>query len=329
MLTDSFGRAINYLRISGTDRCNLRCAYCLPARGVQWLPRGELLSRQEIVRVVRVAARLGRRKIRLTGGEPLIRPDIEALVSDIASIEGIEDISLTSNGIHLEQLAQPLANAGLRRVNVSLDTLDQDNFRRMTRFGDFDRLWRGLLAADSAHLTPLKLNTVVVGGLNADELIPLARLTMDHAWHVRFIELMPVGNLGDWGTGFPAVSERYVSVQEMCRRLASLNLQAAAPPMGNGPARTFRIPGALGTVGFISPLGEHFCESCNRLRLTADGCLRSCLLAEGEVNIRAALEQCDEVLLESFLRKAVQAKPAGHHSAASQPALTSQRSHPQ
>jgi cyclic pyranopterin phosphate synthase len=325
MLTDTFGRPINYLRISVTDRCNLRCAYCLPERGVHWLPREELLSRAEIVRVVKAGARLGLCKIRLTGGEPLIRPDIEALVGDIASIADIEDISLTTNGIHLEKLAKPLANAGLRRVNVSLDTLDADKFRRITRHGDFDRLWRGLLAADSAHLAPLKLNTVVVGGLNADELPALARLTLDHPWHVRFIELMPIGNAQDWGEGFPAPSERYVSVQEMHAALSTFNLQPATQPASNGPARTFRIPGAPGTVGFISPLGEHFCDSCNRLRLTADGRLRSCLLVEGEVNIRAALKQQDDALLESLLIQSVQAKPEGHRSVFNQPVRTSRR----
>lgn len=333
MLTDTFGRPITYLRISVTDRCNLRCAYCLPERGIHWLPRSELLTKEEIVRVAKAGARLGIRKIRLTGGEPLIRPDIEALVGDIASIAGIEDISLTTNGIHLEKLAQPLANAGLRRVNVSLDTLDENKFRRITRHGNFDRLWRGLLAADSAHLAPLKLNTVVVGGLNADELPALARLTLDHAWHVRFIELMPVGNLGDWGAGFPAAPERYISVQQMRAQLSTLrqaqggplNLQPAAAPTGNGPARTFRIPGALGTVGFISPLGEHFCDSCNRLRLTADGRLRSCLLVEGEVNIRPALEKKDDALLESLLIQSVKAKPAGHHLLLNQPAIITRR----
>ncbi len=325
MLTDTFRRPITYLRISVTDRCNLRCAYCLPERGIHWLPRSELLTKDEIVRVAKAGARLGLRKIRLTGGEPLIRPDIEALIGDIASIAGIEDISLTTNGIHLEKLAQPLADAGLRRVNVSLDTLDENKFRRITRHGNFDRLWRGLLAADSAHLAPLKLNTVVVGGLNADELPALAHLTMDHPWHVRFIELMPVGNLDDWGAGFPAASERYISVQQMRATLSTFNLQPSTPPQGNGPARTFRIPGALGTVGFISPLGEHFCDSCNRLRLTADGRLRSCLLVEGEVNIRPALEQKDDALLESLLIQSVKAKPEGHRLLANQPAITTRR----
>lgn len=333
MLTDAFGRPIDYFRISVTDRCNLRCAYCLPEHGVDWLPRQELLNKDEIVRVVKAGARLGIRKVRLTGGEPLIRPDILALVSEIASITGIEDVSLTTNGIHLEKLARPLANAGLRRVNVSLDTLDADKFRRITRYGDFDRLWNGLLAADSAHLAPLKLNSVIVGGLNADEIPALACLTVDHPWHVRFIELLPVGNLGDWGAGFPATSERYISVQQMRMQLAPYNpstgsgqaLQPATPPTGNGPARTFRIPGAKGTIGFISPLGEHFCESCNRLRLTADGRLRSCLLVEGEVNIRAALQSHDDALLESLLIQSVKAKPEGHPLLSNQPALTSRR----
>ena len=290
---------------------------------MNWLPRGELLSRAEIVRVVKAGAHLGFRRIRLTGGEPLIRPDIEALVGDIASIQGIEDVSLTTNGIHLEKLAKPLSHAGLKRVNISLDTLDADKFRHITRYGDFRRVWNGLMAAESAGLTPLKLNTVVVHGFNADELLTIARLTIDHPWHVRFIELMPVGNLGDWGAGFPAAPERYISVQQMRAQLSMLNLQPSTPVKGNGPARTFRIPNALGTVGFISPLGEHFCDMCNRLRLTADGRLRSCLLVEGEVNLRPALKQRDDILLESLLVQSVKAKPEGHHLFPNQPANTS------
>ena len=286
---------------------------------MNWLPRGELLSRAEIVRVVKAGAHLGFRRIRLTGGEPLIRPDIEALVGDIASIQGIEDVSLTTNGIHLEKLAKPLSHAGLKRVNISLDTLDADKFRHITRYGDFRRVWNGLMAAESAGLTPLKLNTVVVHGFNADELLTIARLTIDHPWHVRFIELMPVGNLGDWGAGFPAAPERYISVQQMRAQLSMLNLQPSTPVKGNGPARTFRIPNALGTVGFISPLGEHFCDMCNRLRLTADGRLRSCLLVEGEVNLRPALKQRDDILLESLLVQSVKAKPEGHHLFPNQP----------
>ena len=309
-LIDRFGRPITYLRISVTDRCNLRCVYCLPETGMKWLPRENQLSAEEIARVTETAAKVGVRRVRLTGGEPLVRADIVEIVARIASIPGIEEVSLTTNAMLLEMLARPLAKAGLKRVNVSLDTLDADKFKRITRGGKIDDLWRGIAAAEDAGLSPLKLNTVVVNGLNADELSALARLTIENPWHVRFIELMPVGNAQNWGEDFPALPDRYISVHEMQTRLSNFNLQPATTPTGNGPARTFRIPDALGTVGFISPLGEHFCQSCNRLRLTADGHLRPCLLLDGEVNVRDALRTGLPLL--PLLQQAVDAKPQGH-----------------
>jgi cyclic pyranopterin phosphate synthase len=198
----------------------------------------------------------------------------------------------------------------LKRVNISLDTLDADKFRRITRGGEIDRLWRGIAAAEKAGLTPLKLNTVVVNGLNADELSVIAQLTIENPWHVRFIELMPVGNAQNWGEGFPVADERYMSIQKMSAQLSTFDLRPVTPPTGNGPARTFRILGALGTVGFISPLGEHFCQNCNRLRLTADGYLRPCLLLDGEINVREALRTGEPLL--PLIQKAVDAKLAGH-----------------
>lgn len=317
-LIDRFGRPLTYLRISVTDRCNLRCVYCLPEKDIQWQEREKQLSVDEIARITEIAAWLGVKRIRLTGGEPLVHPHIVEIVKRIASLPGIEEVSLTTNAMLLETLARPLAEAGLKRVNISLDTLNADKFRRITRGGDIDRLWRGIAAAERAGLAPLKLNTVVVNGLNADELPALARLTVENPWHVRFIELMPVGNAQEWGAGFPSLPARYISVQEMQTQLSTfdpstgsgLRLEPVPPPIGNGPARTFRIPGALGTVGFISPLGEHFCQHCNRLRLTADGHLRPCLLLDGEINLRDAL-RAGEPLLPLF-QKAVDAKPGGH-----------------
>jgi cyclic pyranopterin phosphate synthase len=309
-LTDRFGRSINYLRISVTDRCNLRCVYCLPEDGVTWQAREDQLSAEEIARVTEAAARVGVKRVRLTGGEPLVRPDIVEIVARLVSIPHIEEVSLTTNAMLLAKLAQPLAEAGLTRVNISLDTLDADKFKRITRGGTLGHLWDGIAAAEQAGLAPLKLNTVVVRGLNADELPALAHLTMENPWHVRFIELMPVGNSQNWGDGFPALDERYVSVQEMRDQLAGFDLQPTTAPIGNGPARTFQIPDALGTVGFISPLGEHFCQTCNRIRLTADGFLRSCLLLDGEVNLREALRAGEP--LPPLIQKAVDAKPEGH-----------------
>jgi cyclic pyranopterin phosphate synthase len=307
---DPFGRAITYLRISLTDRCNLRCVYCMPKEGLQWLARADQLSADEMVRVVEAASRGGVKRVRLTGGEPLVHPHVVEIVRRIASIPGIEEVSLTTNAMLLENLAQPLANAGLKRVNISLDTLDADKFRRITRGGEIARVWKGIAAAEHARLVPLKLNTVIVRGLNADELIPLACLTMENPWHVRFIEIMPIGNVQDWGEGFPAPDARYVSVQEMRAELSTFDLQPVAGLSGNGPARTFRIPHALGTVGFISPLGEHFCQNCNRLRLTSDGKLRSCLVAPKEVSLREALRAGQP--LESYFYQAITDKPERH-----------------
>ncbi len=310
VLYDRFDRRIDYLRISLTDRCNLRCVYCMPPEGVPWQPHAEILAYEEIVRVVKAAAQLGIRKIRLTGGEPLVRRDVTSLVRAIAHIPGINDISLTTNGVLLDKLAAPLADAGLTRVNVSLDTLDPIKFRRITRLGDIDRVWRGLEAAEHAGLAPIKINAVIVRGVNDDEVIDLARLTLDRAWHVRFIELMPVGNEGDWGTGFPSMPDRYFSIDEILDRLALLNLIRVEQPIGNGPARTYHIPGAPGTVGFISPLGDHFCATCNRLRLTADGRLRPCLLHDLEVPVREALRSADQIA--PLIEQAVALKPRSH-----------------
>ncbi len=282
----------------------------MPKDGVRWQPLQDQLTVDEIARVVAAAAQGGIRRVRLTGGEPLVHPHIVEIVRRLAVISGIEEVSLTTNGMLLERFAGPLASAGLRQVNVSLDTLDADRFRRITRGGDIERVWRGIAAAASVGLTPLKLNTVIVRRLNSDELVPLARLTMENAWHVRFIELMPIGNMGEWGTGLPAVDERYMSVEEMRGALAGLGLQAVSSPAGNGPARTYKVPGALGTVGFISPVGEHFCQNCNRLRLTADGKLRPCLALPIEVSLRDALRSGQP--LEGYFRRALAQKPEHH-----------------
>ncbi len=310
MLIDPFGRSITYLRISVTDRCNLRCAYCLPAEGVKWLPNNEILSAEEIIRVAQAAARLGITKIRLTGGEPLVRPEILKIVGEIANIPGINDLSITTNAMLLENMALSLMRAGLRRVNISLDTLAPEKFRQVTRFGSFEKVWRGILAAEAVGLTPIKINTVVVGGFNDEDVYSISELTLSHPWHVRFIELMPVANEKDWGNGLPSVENRYVSVQRMHQMLKDLALEAVESDGFAGPERTFRAKGAIGTIGFISPLGDHFCNKCNRLRLTADGRLRSCLLVDHEISIREALKSGTD--LSSFIEQAVLEKPKGH-----------------
>lgn len=317
MFIDPFGRAITYLRISITDRCNLRCVYCMPQERVQWQPLADQLSVEEMVRVVEAAVHGGVKRVRLTGGEPLVHPDIVEIVRRIAAIPQLEEVSLTTNAMLLERLAQPLADAGLTRVNISLDTLNRERFKRITRGGDIDRVWKGITAAERAQLSPIKLNTVLVRGVNADELPALAWLTLHHQWNVRFIELMPIGNTQFWGEDFPGPSERYVSVQEMHAKLSAFDCQPVTTPAGNGPARTFRIPGALGTIGFISPLGEHFCEKCNRLRLTSDGKLRACLVSPEEVSLRGAV-RANEALAPYF-EQAIRHKPQHHQMLAAVP----------
>ena len=320
MLTDPFGRAITYLRVSITDRCNLRCVYCMPREGLHWQPRADQLSVEEIVKVVESAAQSGVKRVRLTGGEPLVHPHIVELVRRIASLPMIEEVSLTTNAMLLERLAQPLVDAGLTRVNISLDTLDPKKFKRITRGGEIERVWKGIAAAEQAGLAPLKLNTVIVRGLNSDELPALARLTMENPWHVRFIEVMPIGNAQEWGDDFPAPSERYFSVQEMRAQLSAFSLLPEPSPIGNGPARTYRVPNALGAIGFISPLGEHFCENCNRLRLTSDGKLRSCLVIPNEVSLRDAVRSGQP--LESYFERAIAQKPQHHNMLLTMPAET-------
>jgi len=312
MLQDPYGRQITYLRISVTDRCNFRCVYCMPVDGVPWQPPAAIMKYEEIADVVRVAASQGINEVRLTGGEPLVRKDLPELVRLINAIPGIEDISLTTNGILLDRMAAPLAQAGLKRVNISLDTLDPGKFARITRGGSLARFWDGLRAAELAGLNPIKLNVVAMRGVNEDELVDLARLSMDHNWQVRFIEIMPIRNQDSWGPDFPSPDSVYLSIREMLKILEPLGLEPEgdARIIGNGPARGYRLHGAVGTIGFISPLGEKFCDRCNRLRLTADGFLRPCLLKEIEIPVLPALRAGEPIL--PLLQKAVALKPSSH-----------------
>jgi cyclic pyranopterin phosphate synthase len=305
VLSDSFQRPVNYLRISVTDRCNLRCTYCMPAEGVQSLSHEDILTYEEIRVVAEAAAVLGVTKLRLTGGEPLVRAQLTSLVSMIAHIPGIDDVSLTTNGVLLEQHARELKEAGLRRVNVSLDSLRDDRFRQITRIGSIDGVHRGIEAARRAGLAPVKTNTVVIRGTNDDELLDFARLAMDGEWHVRFIEYMPFANTSNNG--------RLVPVAEMRQRIEVLGKLEASHSGGGGPAKYFRLPGASGTIGFISPVSEHFCGECNRLRLTADGRLRPCLFSDEEIDLRGPLRRgatVDEV--KRMIKGAVSSKPGGH-----------------
>ncbi|HEY9086997.1 MAG TPA: GTP 3',8-cyclase MoaA [Anaerolineaceae bacterium] len=311
MIIDRFGRQVTYLRVSVTDRCNFRCVYCMPAEGIQRKDHTQMLRYEEIAEIVRVAAGEGVREVRLTGGEPLVRRDLPLLVRMIAAIPGIEDLSLTTNGLLLDRMAAELAAAGLTRLNVSLDTLNPQRFQRITRGGDLERVLDGLAAATEAGLDPVKINMVVMRGVNDDEIEAMARLTLSRPWQVRFIELMPLSNQAPWGEGFPAPETMFFSVQEMLEQLARLGLRATGEKVGSGPAREYRLDGALGAIGFISPLGQSFCADCNRLRLTADGHLRPCLMSDVEVPLLSALRSGQPLL--PLLRQAAQIKPEGHH----------------
>jgi len=306
-LFDSWQRQINYLRVSVTDHCNLNCVYCA-AGSVSHLRRNEVLTCEEIRRVVEVAASLGINKVRLTGGEPLLRSNLIELIQVISRIEGIDDISLTSNGLLLGKYAAELKKAGLKRVNVSLDTLKKEKFKRITGLDGLGDVLSGIEAAHSAGLEPVKINMVVLRDVNDDEVIDFARMTVDRGWHVRFIEFMPIGAPGT--AGFITVS-----TQEIRERIDSLGvLQPDTGKTGNGPARYYRLPGAKGTIGFISPMTEHFCDTCNRLRLTSDGQLRPCLLDDDEVNLKELLRNgAGTEELKRLIQQAVDVKRERHH----------------
>jgi len=308
-LFDSFQRPIDYLRISVTDRCNLRCIYCMPPQGITLCSHGDILSYEELASVVRAAAAQGISKVRITGGEPLVRRGITGFVSQVKRIPGIDDIAMTTNGVFLADNAGALKEAGLDRVNISLDTLKPERFREITgNRADISDVLRGIQAATRAGLTPVKINTVVMGGVNDDELLDFARRTVTDGWNVRFIERMPF-----YGEEYTAGD--YVSAREMRERLWALGkLERSEPRAGNGPARYYRLPGAKGTIGFITPVSEHFCQSCNRLRLTADGKLRPCLLSEDEIDLRAALRNGHSPAhLEELIAEGVARKPRRHH----------------
>lgn len=305
---DAFGRAMTYLRISLTDRCNFRCVYCMPALGMKFQPRDEMLSDDELLRVIGLCAELGFSKLRLTGGEPTIRPHITELVREMKAFPGIEEVSMTTNALLLGRLAPGLAAAGLDRVNVSIDTLDPDRFKLMTRGGRLDMVWQGIEAADAAGLRPIKLNTVVLKGQNDAEVGDMAALTIDRPWQVRFLEIMPLEGVGEVHDESLVTSEEtQARLEERFGPLEPLETDPA------DPARTWKIPGAKGTIGFISPVSAPFCAACNRVRLTSDGKLRLCLLRPDEVDVRDLMRSgADDDAIRAQLRGGIWRKPWGH-----------------
>jgi cyclic pyranopterin phosphate synthase len=305
-LKDQFGRSIEYLRISVTDRCNFRCLYCMPAEGLPWLPKAEILSYEEIGEVVRQLSPLGLRRVRITGGEPTIRPDLEKLIRLLRAVPTIDDIALSTNGAKLPELAPRLRAAGLDRINMSADSLRTDRIAKIARRNlGFDPV-TAALAAEQAGIAPIKINVVVMRGINDDEVEDFARLTLEHPWHVRFIELMPVGEMSGltW--------EHIVPSDEVLSRIAALGQLTpdTGPPRGNGPAKYFRLTGGAGTVGVITPMTHTYCASCNRVRLTADGRLRTCLFGDHEVVLRDAVRA--GLPLEPLFRQALAEKPKEH-----------------
>lgn len=303
---DSFHRRIDYLRLSITDRCNLRCTYCMPEDGVPRLGHEGILNYEEILRLVRVVARMGISKIRITGGEPLVRKDVLFLCANIAATPGLRSLSLTTNGLLLAQYARSLFVAGIKRVNISLDTLKPDKYAAITRRDAFEQVWSGIRVAQETGFAPIKLNAVVMRGVNDDEIEELACLTYHYPFEVRFIEFMPFqAEDGD---------NRLVSADAILERLGRVApLLPAVSENSNGPARHYRFPNALGKIGIISPISEHFCHTCNRLRLTADGKLRTCLFSVEEHDLKTPLRQgASDRDLTNLIYAAINRKPERH-----------------
>lgn len=307
-LRDGFQRTIDYMRISITDRCNLRCIYCMPPEGLRPIEHKEILRYEEIIRIVGIAALMGVRKVRITGGEPLIRKNIARLINPLKCIAGINDLSLTTNGILLARYAEELVAAGLERVNISLDSLRPDRFREITRGGDLEAVLKGIEAAESAGLSPIKINMVPIRGVNDDEIKDFARLTLRYPYQIRFIEFMPFGSPELWSP------EKFISsdeIKSLAEEIAPLN---PAKHRKSGPAKYFRFEGSPGMLGFISPLSNHFCGECSRLRLTADGNLRPCLFSETEIDLKPALRGgAPDEEVERLIRLSIEVKPKEHN----------------
>lgn len=306
-MIDQFGRRVEYLRISVTDKCNLRCVYCMPMEGLPWLKREALLSYEEIERIVRTMAGMGLKRVRITGGEPLVRRDLPELTAMLAKVPGIEDLSLSTNAVLLAEHADALRAAGVHRLNVSLDSLRPDRVDEIARRpGSYPKIMEGLRAAEEAGFEPIKINVVLIRGQNDDEIEDFARITRERPWHVRFIEMMPTGANLDLSAG------SFVSCAEALRRVRAIEeLEPVDGPFGNGPARYHRFPGAPGTVGVITPMSHNYCDRCNRMRLTADGQLRPCLFGSLQTNLRDPLRAGDDI--RPLIEETLQVKPERHH----------------
>lgn len=306
-MIDQHGRTVEYLRISVTDKCNLRCVYCMPLHGTEWMRRDELLTYEEITEVVRTMAGMGLKRIRVTGGEPLVRKDLPELVAMLAQVPGIEDLSLSTNAVLLDQHAEALRDAGIQRVNISLDSLREDRVDAIARRpGSWPKIMAGFDAAERVGFDPIKVNVVLIRETNDDEIEDFARVTRERPWHVRFIELMPTGS------NLELSAEKFVSCSEALERLRAMDtLEPVEGPPGNGPATYYRFPGARGTVGVITPMSHNYCVRCNRMRLTADGHLRPCLFGDIQTNLRDPLRAGDD--LRSLVEETLRIKPERHY----------------
>jgi cyclic pyranopterin phosphate synthase len=310
VMIDQYDRNINYLRVSVTDRCNLRCTYCMPREGISWIGHEEILKYEEIDRVIRIAAGEGITKVRITGGEPLVRRGVVEFIAALHGMPELNDISLTTNGILLESSAERLFAAGIRRINISLDSLNADKYAKITRGGELRSVLRGIHKAEETGFSPVKINIVAIKGFNDDEILDFARLTLDHPYQIRFIELMALGRASIENNG------RYLANSVIMERIGTLG--KLEPVNGrfsgsDGPARIFRLAGGAGEIGFISPVSRHFCQSCNRLRLTADGHLRACLLSDDETDLKTPLRAgADDEEIGALIRGTIARKPKQH-----------------
>ncbi len=307
-MRDSYGREINYLRVSITDRCNLRCRYCMPEEGIKKVDHYDILSLEEIARLIKIACSLGIKKVRLTGGEPLIRKNIVQMVRDIAVLPGIDDLALTTNGILFSDMAVELKQAGLNRVNFSMDTMVGEKFKYITRGGNLEKVSEAVFRALELSMEPVKINTVVIKGFNDSEIMDFAALAYKYPLHIRFIEFMPIGDLLFWN------QEKLISVDEIKSKIEQeYELYEGSKIEGNGPAKYYHMQGGLGTIGFISPMSNHFCGSCNRIRMTADGSLRGCLYENAEVNLKSALlDGASDQELKNLFIKTIKNKAPRH-----------------
>ena len=314
-LIDNYNRHLNYLRISITDRCNLQCRYCVPQDLIPKLSHAEILTYEEILRVVRIATRLGISKVRVTGGEPLVRKGVYEFLHELTATEGLKDVSLTSNGVMLKDNLEKIQAAGISRINVSLDTLNPVKFREITGYDKFDRVWQGIEKAHQMGFYPIKLNIVALKGINDEELVEMARLSFRYPFHVRFIEYMPIGQ-SDFNP------DSLLLAPEIKNRISAMgNLVTVQEAETDGPARRYQYEDAIGEIGFIPAISQHFCNTCNRLRLTASGQLRPCLLSDHQEDLKEAVRQnCSDQQLADIFIKAVRQKPSDHNLVNKNPA---------